>query len=773
MPIQFACSCGEPLCFADDQSGAAAACPRCGAALTVPRVGLFVEAGDKLPPPVARLPAASKPVPVAAPFAPPPGNSVASPPRRRPFPWLAAVVLLLVAGGSLPMLFPKTTPPPKEPGQLLPAHEEGGVSLPLVARTERAHEEQPPEKEVAVSPIDPPRRPVEQEEEPPAVDPVQLQRLRADKDVTGPLVRDLRRELRLLRNEQAERRAEAQEVRRQLDRLRAEMSAEAVRSVEESVAGEPGVTPFDRLAARGRDALTERDYEVAVRELTRAAALDPDNADVRALLDTARAAQDKVNKEVPEALDRAKEALFRGDVEDAKNIYAVLLLTAPKDKRVREAVGRLQTRMAKGEISTDGSRWLTVEEIEGRHDSPARRPHDWWSLGGANPEITARAIAYGRVYRSSIEEQTTRGQAGGLERDAALRGETDRADRAGRDHDAGLDAEGRRIGSAWAEGMMGLAEGTARSDQAGHDAQIARQEQDARLARVSQELEGVWRQQGQRAHDGAAGQMLGLLQQHGRIAEAVRRHDALLWEQGGRMAGGGGGAWVEQDERAGRARRDLDAGLRMLIGRAEEAGRRFDAGLRAQNDRSRTQRPTEGAEVGDRFRNGAHTGRENMTGQEPRFNGGRPDPEIDERARDAAGRMTARELEDRIRWGTRDQRIAMETRHNSEVHPHAEPDAPPPPPRVEDPAAKEKERDDAERALEERNRKARETAELRKLTAEREQRQHDLDELKKLVAEKEAQQRDLDELKLLRAEQERLRRLRDGFKGIAQEPKKE
>jgi hypothetical protein len=211
----------------------------------------------------------------------------------------------------------------------------------------------------------------------------------------------------------------------------------------------------------------------------------------------------------------------------------------------------------------------------------------------------------------------------------------------------------------------------------------------------------------------------------------------------------------------------------LLIGRAQEAGRRLDDGLRAQGDPGRAAHQPGGGEVGDRLRTGARAGRETLAGQGGRFGGGRPDTEIDDRARAAFGPLTARELEDRIKWGARDQRVAIETRHSAEVQPAPEPEAPPPPPRVEDPAEKEKDRDAAERALEERNRKAREAAELRRLLAEREQRQRDLYELKKLLAEKEARQREADELKLLRAEKERLQRLRDGFKGITEEPKKE
>ncbi len=303
------------------------------------------------------------------------------------------------------------------------------------------------------------------------------------------------------------------------------------------------------------------------------------------------------------------------------------------------------------------------------------------------------------------------------------------------------------------------------------DARTAQDEQDARAARIIRDLKGVWRQQGERAQGGAAGQRLGLLNQHERIAEAVRQHDALLREQRARM--GGGGPSDEQGERARRAGRDLDAGLRLLVRRAEQAGRGIDDGVRAQGDPGRGMRNDPGAgEVGDRFQAGARAGRENLVGQGGRVGGDRPNPEIDERARAADAGLTGRELEDRVKGAARGQREAVETRHGDEVQPPPKPEAPAPAPRVDDPARKEKERDDAERALEDRNRKARESAELRRLLAEREQRQRDLDELKKLLAEKEAQQRDADELKLLLAEKERLRRLRDGFKGITENPEK-
>ncbi len=773
MAIQFACSCGESLCFAYDQSGIQAVCPRCGLALTVPRLGLFVAAGDKLPPPAAaKRPAVDRPIPVAAPYSPPPT------PRRRHLSWLVAAALLLLVAGSLPFLFPPKGQPPEElTEEMLPPPEE--IPPPLIAQVGPGGEGQPSVTPEGVSPITPPLRPATEGDDPPAVepapDPLQLQRLRAEKEVTGPLARDLRNELRLLRAEQAERRAEAQEVRRQLERLRAETSADTVRSVEEALAGGPGEVPFDKLAARGRAALAERDYEIAVRELTRAAALEPTDRNLQALLEAAHEGLDKVNKEVPEALEKAKDALFVGDVEAAKNIYAVLLLVAPKDKRVRDAVGRLQARIAKGEVFTVEPRWQTAEEVAALNDRPPRPPSYDWHLGGVNPEITARAIAYGQVYRMSAEQQTARGWAAGRERDVALQGESERAGRAGREHDAGIDEEGRRNRSAWSSELEALAVETARSGRAGKEARSAWDAQDARLALIGRELDGVWRQQDERAHKGAAGQMLGLLDQNGRIAQAVREHELLAREQGARMVAGGvgRGEWVEQGERAARAGRDLDAGLRVLIGRAEEAGRRLDAGLRAQDERGiAARREAGGAEIDDRIRAGGRAGRENLVGQGQRFEGGRRDPEADERARDAARRQMAQELEDRILWAARDQRMVLGTRHNAEMPAPREPEASPPP-RVEDPAEKEKERDDAERALEERNRKAREAAELKRLLAERDQRQRDLDELKKLVAEKEAQEREADELKLLRAEKERLQRLRDDFKGVVQEPKKE
>jgi hypothetical protein len=754
------------LYFADEQSGSPAACPRCGAALTVPRMGVLVWAGDKQPPAALKKHTAVE-KPPSVPDAPVPA---AAPPRRLR-PWLAAAVLLVVAGPPALLLLPKDRPHP--PPTEEPASPDEPAPGPI-AQADPDPAPRPPERVESVSPIVMPRRPAEQPT--PAAelgpDPRQLQRLRAEKEAAGDLARDVRRELRLLRAEQAERQAEAEEVRRQLQLLRVELWPDSVRSVKEAVA--PGEEPFDRLASGGRAALADRDYETAVRDLTRAAVLDPTDRDVRDLLAAAREALERLNKEVPEALAKAKLALLDGDVEAARNIYAVLLVVAPRDRRVRDAVGQFQSRIAKKEIPDGESRWLTAEEIEALTGPRPRRSYDW-SLGGVNPEVTARAVAHGHAYRLSLEEQTARSRSVGAERDVALQNETDRAGRAGREHDAGADEEAGRMRSAWNAGLESLTASTGRSARAGREAHALWEAQDARVAQIGRELEGVWRQQDQRAHDAAAGQMLGLLQQHGRIVQAARDHDALAREQGERMAAGGGGggaAWAEQGERVMRAGRDNDAGLRLLIGRAEEAGRRWEAGARAQDDRGNIARREggPGGEVGDRFRAGVRAGRENVIGK-GRIDGGGHNAEADERSRAAVGRLTARELEDRITGGARGQRLALDVWHTGAVKPSREVEAPPPPPRVESPAEKQKERDEAERALAERNRKAREAEEQKRLLAEREQRQRDLEELKKLVREKEAMEREAAELKLLQAEKERLQRLRD-FKGVTEDQKK-
>jgi hypothetical protein len=629
---------------------------------------------------------------------------------------------------------------------------------------------------------DPPSANSKREEQPAAEkvpDALLLQRLRAETKQTGPLAEDVRRELRRLRAEKAEGDAEA--TRRELQRLRAELSADSVRSVKEAVAGEPGVKPFDKLAESGRAALAERDYEIAVRDLTRAAVLDPSDRDVQALLDAARQGLDKVNKEVPEALAKAKKALLDGDVEEAKNIYAVLLLVAPKDRRVREAVARLQARIAKGEVTSGGeSRWLTVDEIEALAE-PRPRPSYNWRLGDVNPEIYDRAVAAGRVYRLTAEQQGERSAAAARDRTAALQGETDRARRWGKDHDAGTAEEGERArgaGRAWLEAVIA---GDGRIARAGREARAGWDEQEARRARIARDLEGAWRQQDERIHGAAAGQMLGLLQHHDRIAEAVRQHDALAKQQGERMAAaitGARGAWAEQGERVARAGRENDAGLRLLLARAQESGRQLDAGVREQDERGAVVRHDDRAgrgEVGERLRAGAREGRENVIGQGPRFEGiGRGD-EMDERFRaaDRDRRLTAWELEERIKSAAHDKAVALQTRHSGEVKPPPEPDrVGPPPPQVEDPAEKQKRLEEADRAQEERNRKAREAAELRRLLAEREQRRRDVEELKKLLEEKEALEREAAELKLLRAEKERLERLREGLKGVTQDSKK-
>ena len=213
------------------------------------------------------------------------------------------------------------------------------------------------------------------------------------------------------------------------------------------------------------------------------------------------------------------------------------------------------------------------------------------------------------MYRTGAEQQTARGRAAGGERTAALRGETDRARGAGREHDAGTDEEGMRMRSAWNAGVEGLAEGGASSGRAGREARSAWDAQDARLVGIGRELEGVWRQQDERAHGAAAGQMLGLLQQHGRIADAVRQHDVLAKEQGRAWRPVAGPARGPSRGSAGRAGRDLDAGLRLLIGRAGGGRTPFRRRPARQDERGRAaQREAGGGEVGDRFRAGAARG---------------------------------------------------------------------------------------------------------------------------------------------------------------------
>jgi hypothetical protein len=607
-----------------------------------------------------------------------------------------------------------------------------------------------------------------------------LQRLRVESSAAKPLAQDVRRELRLLRAEMAERNAEAEEVRRQLQQLRSQLSPDAVRSVKDSVGGTPGEAPFDKLVERGRAALAERDYEVAVRDLTRAAVLEPADPDVQALLQAARAGLDKVNREVPDALERAKVALLDGDVEQAKNILGVLLLVAPKDRRVREAVGHLQARLAKGDPASGGeSRWLTAEEIAALNNRLPPPPTSW-RLGEINPEITGRAIAYENLYRMTADQQSARNRSVGGEHTAALQGETDRAWRAGREHDAATAEENTRSRTAWDAGREGLIEESGRGAGAGREAQVAWQAQDARLTQFGRQLEAAWRQQSDRGYSVATEQMLGLLQQNGRVGEAVRQHDVLARQQGERMAGAAGdaaAARVEQRDRVVRAERENNAGLRLLVERAQEIGRQLTTGARVQDERGAVLRGDERQgrnEVNERFRAGARGGRDNIAGQGQRFDGGHGQG-MDERVRAAVRdrQLTGDELADRLMANVREQRSGVETRHSGEVQSRAETETPaPPPPQAEDSAEKQKERDEAERALAERNRKAREAAELKRLQDESDQRRRDAEELKKLIQGRETREREATELKLLQAEKERFEHLGVGLKGVPEYPKK-
>ena len=763
MPIQFSCACGESLSFADEQSGTSAACSHCGQALTVPRVGILVGAGDKLPAVTPKRPAADKPIPVAAPFAPPPGPPPLPPAPRRILPWIAAAaaVLLIVGGPLVLLLRPKDQPPPQQIVQAPPPDETLPLDDSQGGQTNSNDSDKDHDKTLAIRSIDIPRStggndtsPPKKEE--PAVDPQQLERLRQQNALTGELAQDVRRELQLLRKK-AQHQAESEEMRRKIEQLRKELGRDNANSIQEAVTGDSSQTPFQKLADNGRTALAERDYEIAVRDLTRAAVLNPSDADVIALLKSAREALDKIDKEVPEALEKAKIALLDGDVEQAKNIYEVLMLVAPKDRRVRDAVGAFQARLAKGnenDINTGDSRWLTADEIDALTNRTPL-PSANWRLDRINPDITSRSIAYGQTYRRSTGELTGRSMTAGGERTAALQGETDRAAREGRERNAGFGEEDGRARIAWQEGLQGLAEGTGRAGRTVAEAREVWMAQDMRLARINRELQGVWREQGERGRDAAAGQMIGLLQQHGRIAEVVRQHDVLLREQGQRMAGGAAGGragLAEQGDRVGRAGREQNAALHELLDRARNAGRQFDAALQAQNERgaiARREGQQGGREMDDRLRGGARAGLDNLTGQGARFSGASWDFEIDRtRSNTRDHLMTGRDWEDHLRDLARDQDRMVASRHKDWLPPASKietpppkKETPPPPPQVDDPADRQKERTEADRALDEKNRKAREAAELKRLKDEEAQRRRDVEELKKLVQQKEALER--------------------------------